>query len=191
MKLNELKTAAIVRRREVMRRVRGHPPESWMVRRGLTLGQGVYINETASLDPDFLWLISIDDEAVIANAVQILAHDGSTRHFTGYIRIGRVHIGRRVYVGAGSIILPGVTIGDESVIGAGSVVRRDVAPGTIVLGNPATVIGTTEVFAARHQARQTERPCYPSAGFSGYDDVMPENIERMRRELADGPGYVR
>ncbi len=191
MNLHQMKSAAITRRREVMRRVRGHPPDSWMVRRGLTLGHGVYINETASLDPDFLWLISIDDEAVLANRVQILAHDGSTRHFTGYIRIGRVHIGRRVYVGAGAIILPGVTVGDESVIGAGSVVRRDVAPGTVVAGNPAAVIGTTEDFAAKHRARQAVRPCYPSGGFSGYDYVTPENIERMRRELADGPGYVR
>ena len=191
MNLNKLKAAAIARRRGVMRRVRGHPPESWMVRRGLTIGSGVYINETASLDPDFLWLISIDDEAVIANAVQILAHDGSTRHFTGYIRIGCVNIGRRVYVGAGSIILPGVTIGDESVIGAGSVVRHDVAPKTIVAGNPATPIGTTEAFTAKHLARQAERPCYPSEGFSGYDYVTAENIERMRRELVDGPGYVR
>lgn len=162
-----------------------------MVRRGLTLGRGVYINETATLDPDFLWLISIDDEAVIANAVLILAHDGSTRHVTGYIRIGRVHIGRHVYVGAGSIILPGVTIGDDSVIGAGSVVRRDVEAGTVVAGNPAAAIGTTEAFAAKHRERQRDRPCYPSAGFSGYDYVTAENIERMRRELADGPGYVR
>ena len=191
MNLGRLRSGALARRREVMRRVRGHPPESWMVRRGLTLGHGVYINETASLDPDFLWLISIGDEAVLANRVQVLAHDGSTRHFTGYIRIGRVHIGRRVYVGAGAIILPGVTIGDESVIGAGSVVRREVAPGAVVAGNPAGVMGTTEEFAAKHRARQTERPCYPSEGFSGYDYVTRENIERMRHELADGPGYVR
>lgn len=191
MNLAQLRAAAVTRRREVMRRVRGHPPDSWMVRRGLTLGDRVYINETASLDPDFLWLISIDDDAVIANAVQILAHDGSTRHFTGYIRIGRVHIGRRVYVGAGSIILPGVTIGDDAVIGAGSVVRQDVPPGSVVAGNPAVTISTAEAFAAKHRARQTERPCYPSEGFSGYDYVTAENVERMRRELADGPGYVR
>jgi maltose O-acetyltransferase len=187
----ELRATLVARRRELMRRVRGHPPEAWLVRRGLTLGKGVYINETASLDPDFLWLISIDDEAVIANAVQILAHDGSTRHFTGYIRIGRVHIGRRVYVGAGSIILPGVTIGDDAVIGAGSVVRRDVDARAIVIGNPATQVGTVDEFADRHRRRQLERPCYPSAGFSGYDYVTPENIERMREELSDGSGYVR
>jgi maltose O-acetyltransferase len=180
----------IVRRREFMRRVRGHPPEAWLIKHGLTLGQGVYINESASLDPDFLWLISIGDESVIANAVQIIAHDGSTRHRTGYIRIGRVDIGRRVYVGTGSIVLPGVSIGDEAVVGAGSVIRRSVAAGAIMVGNPAKQVGTIDEFAAKHRARMTNRPSYPSAGFSGYDYVTPANIERMRRELADGPGYV-
>jgi UDP-2-acetamido-3-amino-2,3-dideoxy-glucuronate N-acetyltransferase len=44
------------------------------------------------------------------------------------------------FVGAGSIILPGVTVGHHAMIGAGSVVTRDVAPGTLVAGNPAKFI---------------------------------------------------
>lgn len=177
-------------KRDFMRRLRGHPPQAWMVRRGLTLGKDVYINETASLDPDFLWLISIGDSSVIANAVQIVAHDGSTRLWNGYIRIGRVDIGRRVYVGAGSIILPGVTVGDDAIIGAGSVVRRDVPRGAVMVGNPAAQMTTIEEFAERHRARLRQRPSYPSAGFSGYDEPTPANIERMRRELMRGGGYV-
>ena len=188
--MDRLRAGLIKRRRELMRRVRGHPPEAWMVRRGLTLGHSVYINESASLDPDFLWLISIGDESVIANGVHILAHDGSTEHETGYIRIGRVDIGRRVYVGAAAVILPSVRIGDDAIVGAGSVVRRDVPPGRIVMGNPASDAGGTSQFVAKHRRIMTERPCYPSAGFSGYDYVTPANVERMRRELADGRGYV-
>jgi maltose O-acetyltransferase len=187
----QLSARLVARRREFMRRVRGHPPDAWLIKHGLTLGQGVYINESASLDPNFLWLISIGDETVIANAVQIIAHDGSTRHRTGYIRLGRVDIGRRVYIGTGAIVLPGVSIGDEAIIGAGSVIRRDVAAGAIVMGNPAQQVGTIEEFAEKHRSRVTSRPHYPSAGFSGYDYVTEANVERMRRELADGPGYVR
>jgi maltose O-acetyltransferase len=186
----DLKADLVRRRRNILRRVRGQPSDAWMVRRGLTLGTGAYINETATVDPDFLWLISIDDGAVIANHAHIIAHDASTRQLTGYTRIARVHVGKRAYVGAGAIILPGVTIGDSAVIGAGSVVRRDVDPGTIVVGNPAQVVGTVDEFAAKHQARQEERPRYPSNGFSGYGPVPPENMERARRELADGSGYV-
>lgn len=186
----DLKAEFTRHRRNAMRRVRGQPTARWMVRRGLSLGNDVYINETATVDPDFLWLISIDDEAVIANHVHVIAHDASTRHSTGYSRIAKVHIGKRVYVGAGAIILPGVTVGDDAIVGAGAVVRRDVEPGTIVIGNPAQVVGTADEFAAKHRAHQAVRPLYPSHGFSGYGPVPPENMERARRELADGSGYV-
>lgn len=51
-----------------------------------------------------------------------------------------VSIGNSVWIGGSATILPGVTIGDNSVIGAGSVVTKDVAPNTVVGGNPARVI---------------------------------------------------
>ena len=127
---------------------------------------------------------------MISAGVRIVAHDGSTKHWTGYIRIGRVDIGRRAYIGAHSLVLPGVTIGDGAIVGAGSVVRDDVPAGAIVLGNPAVQVATVEQFAGKHLARLSERPCYPRAGFSGYDHVTPENARRMRAELRDGCGYV-
>lgn len=49
-------------------------------------------------------------------------------------------IGNGVWIGYGSIILPGVTIGDKAIIAAGSVVNKDVAPRTIVGGNPMKII---------------------------------------------------
>lgn len=51
-----------------------------------------------------------------------------------------VHIGNCVWIGAGAIILPGVTIGDNSVIGAGSVVTKDIPSGVVAAGNPCRVI---------------------------------------------------
>ncbi len=50
-----------------------------------------------------------------------------------------VHIEEGVWIGAGSIILPGVTIGKWSVIGAGSVVTRDIPAGVVAYGNPCRV----------------------------------------------------
>jgi acetyltransferase-like isoleucine patch superfamily enzyme len=49
-------------------------------------------------------------------------------------------IGKHCFIGARSIILPGLTIGDESIVAAGSVVTKDVPPRSIVAGNPAQVI---------------------------------------------------
>lgn len=51
-----------------------------------------------------------------------------------------VHIGNRVWIGAGSVILPGVTIGDDTVIGAGSVVTKDIPAGVVAVGNPCRVM---------------------------------------------------
>ena len=51
-----------------------------------------------------------------------------------------VHIGRNVWIGAGAVILPGVTIGDNSVIGAGAVVSKDIPANVIALGVPAKVV---------------------------------------------------
>ena len=51
-----------------------------------------------------------------------------------------VHIGRNCWLGAGVVVLPGVTIGENSVIGAGSVVTKDVPPNVIAVGNPCRVL---------------------------------------------------
>ena len=56
-----------------------------------------------------------------------------------------IHIGKRVWIGSGSIILPGVTIGDNSIVGAGSVVTKDVPANIIVAGNPAKFIKNIEL----------------------------------------------
>ena len=51
-----------------------------------------------------------------------------------------VHIGNDVFIGAGSIILKGVSIGDRAIIGAGSIVSKDIPPDEIWAGNPAKFI---------------------------------------------------
>ncbi len=51
-----------------------------------------------------------------------------------------VHIGKNCWLGAGVLVMPGVTIGDGSVIGAGSVVTKDIPAGVIAVGNPCKVL---------------------------------------------------
>ena len=51
-----------------------------------------------------------------------------------------VRIGRNCWIGAGALILPGVTIGDDTVVGAGSVVTRDLPAGVVAVGNPCRVL---------------------------------------------------
>ena len=51
-----------------------------------------------------------------------------------------VRIGKNCWIGAGALIMPGVTIGDNSVIGAGSVVTRDIPANVVAVGNPCRVM---------------------------------------------------
>ena len=51
-----------------------------------------------------------------------------------------VHIGNNVWIGAGAVIVPGVTIGDNSVIGAGSIVTKDIPANVVAVGNPCRVL---------------------------------------------------
>lgn len=70
----------------------------------------------------------------IAFDVAILSHD-MTRGLYLHTRIGK-----HCFVGARSVILPGVEIGDECIVGSGSVVTKSVPPRCIVAGNPARII---------------------------------------------------
>jgi len=51
-----------------------------------------------------------------------------------------VHIGKNCWLGAGVIVVPGVTIGDNTVIGAGSVVTKDIPSNVVAVGNPCRVL---------------------------------------------------
>jgi len=51
-----------------------------------------------------------------------------------------VHIGKNCWLGAGVIVLPGITIGDNTVIGAGSVVTKDIPANVVAVGNPCKVL---------------------------------------------------
>ncbi len=51
-----------------------------------------------------------------------------------------IHIGKNCWLGAGVIVLPGISIGDNSVIGAGSVVTKDIPSNVVAVGNPCRVL---------------------------------------------------
>ena len=55
-----------------------------------------------------------------------------------------IHLGKKVWIGSGAIVLPGVTIGDNSVIAAGSVVTKNVPENSVYGGNPAKLIKKIE-----------------------------------------------
>lgn len=110
----------------------------------IRLGAGVFLNfNCVILD---VVEVAIGDRTQIGPGVQILTADhprDPARRASG-LEFGRpVRIGRNVWIGAGAIILPGVSIGDDALIGAGSVVTHDVPAGAVAFGNPARVRAST------------------------------------------------
>lgn len=87
--------------------------------------------------------IVIEDDVAIANECYIT--DTNSHGVEGRKPYsGTVTIGRGSWVGARSIVLPGVTIGSRVLVGAGSVVTRDCPDDTLVAGNPARVVRKLE-----------------------------------------------
>jgi len=101
----------------------------------LEIGDHVFINQgatvVAALD------ITIGPDCRIGDYAAIYDTDHHPVDQETPVRRAPVRIGRNVWIGRAAIVLPGVTIGDHAVVAAGSVVTQDVAPRTLVGGNPA------------------------------------------------------
>jgi acetyltransferase-like isoleucine patch superfamily enzyme len=146
---------------------------------GATIGKGCRIHSgSLGTEP---YLVTIGDETLISYGVSFITHDAATWVFrkehplSG--RFGRITIGSRVFVGANSMLLPGVTIGDRSIIAAGAVVSKDVPPGVVVAGVPARVIGTTDEYE-RKTLEQYPPLEPPPPG-------RPRTGEELRRQLEE------
>jgi len=114
----------------------------------ISIGNGVSINRGCEIYGSMLAgkaHITIGDNCALAPRVRIL----SASHDYHYLNLpdtaASVTIGNNVWIGAGATLLPGVTVGDGAVVAAGSVVTRDVAPFSIVAGNPAKFLRTREL----------------------------------------------
>jgi len=103
-------------------------------RTGLEIDESASISLSSKVIPGRPGGVRVGAETLIAFKTLLDARDG----VTGEVR--PIRIGRRCFIGGGSMILPGVSVGDESIVAAGAVVFDDVPPRSIVAGNPARVV---------------------------------------------------
>ena len=175
--------------KEFLYRLRGEFTTEKLISMGMTVGKNFNRLHGVILDPGHCWLIEIGDNVTMAPRVHILCHDASTKDFLGYTKIGRVTIGDNVFIGAESVVLPGVTIGSNVIIGANSTVTHDIPENSVAAGSPARVICSLDAYLAKEKARMEAAPCY------GEDYTLRQNVSMEKRlqqkeELTGKIGYI-
>ena len=98
-----------------------------------------------NIDYGHAYLVTIGNNTTLTNCT-ILAHDASTYSYLKKSKVGQVNIGNNCFVGWNAIILPNVRIGDNCIVGAGAVITKDIPKDSVVVGNPARIIESTEKF---------------------------------------------
>jgi len=126
---------------QVDKNTRVVPPFHCDLGTNIKLGRNVLINyDCILLDTA---LISIGDNTLIGPGSKLVtaSHPLEPEKRKDWSVSGKpITIEEDVWLGAGVVIIPGVTVGARSIVGAGSVVTKDVPPDTIVVGNPARII---------------------------------------------------
>ena len=125
--------------RKIGKRFGLFPPFYTDCGKNIHIGSGVFINSGCKFQDQ--GGIYIGDGALIGhNTVLATLNHGMLPEERGDLIPRPIHIGKNVWIGSNSTILPGVTIGDNAVIGAGSIVTKDIPENMIAVGSPAKII---------------------------------------------------
>ena len=150
--------------------------------RGLKYGKNFNMYN-CEIDSGHCFLIEIGDDVTIAHSI-ILAHDACIKKDLGVSKVGKVKIGDRVFIGHKSVVFCNVTIGDDVIIKAGSIVTEDIPSDSVVMGNPARIIGRKSDYLEMHKQNLKEKP-----NFMSYVNKTQEEKNIMNSELENTFGY--
>jgi acetyltransferase-like isoleucine patch superfamily enzyme len=137
--------------------------------RGVRIGKDVWIGYDVILETSRPHLITIEEGSIIGMRATVIAH------FKGSLG---VRIERDAFIGPGVIILPNVVVGRGAVVTAGSVVTRSVPPMTVVQGNPAVRIATSEVILRWATMEEFSRSLTPLPARVRYPNRQPKQKEQ-------------
>lgn len=146
MQFNSLSPLKLKKRKQLIGKILGQDTDIWIEApfyfcygKNIEIGCGCYIGFNCNFVDD--GKIILGDNVMIGPAVTIVTV-GHPIHpnYREYMYAIPVTLERNCWVGAGSIILPGIKIGANSVVGSGSVVTKDIPPNTVAAGNPCKVL---------------------------------------------------
>lgn len=175
--------------KDFIRRITGEIPTKALIQRGLKVGADFSRQQGCYIDPTHCFLIEIGSNVTMSIRVTLMAHDASTKKILGYTKIGKIHIGDNVFIGANATVLPGVCIGNNSVVGANSVVTKSVPENTVVAGNPARVVCTLSEFKEKNSSiLQNTRVFGREYRFSKSLSEAQKN--EMREAVSNGIAFI-
>jgi len=120
-------------------------PADRLRRSGAKIGKNVFFGEGVYIELENARYLEIGDGAVLSAFSKIILHDSSLNNVNGFeVLYGKVYIGKNAYIGAGSIILPGVIIGENTIVGAGSLVKGVLKSNSVYAGNPARYLESVD-----------------------------------------------
>jgi acetyltransferase-like isoleucine patch superfamily enzyme len=116
--------------------------------RGVRIGEGCVIHtESFSTEP---YLVTLGDRVAVSSGTTFITHDGSIwlmrRERPEVQTFGTITVGSDTFIGENCIILSNSFIGSGCIIGAGTVVRGQIPDNSLVVGNPATVVGRSSLL---------------------------------------------
>lgn len=129
---------------------------------GLKIGTGTLLVGRQSFGSE-PFLVEIGRDCLITDGVKFVTHDGAIQVpliaqgakimdiYAKRSTFNRISIGNNVFIGIGSIILPGTNIGDNSIVAAGSVVRGNFEGGIVLGGNPGKIICDIKEYYRKNQ----------------------------------------
>ncbi len=85
--------------------------------------------------------IELGEGATVAQEAYLCTGTHDFGHPALRLRVAKITVGPHAFIGARAFLMPGVVVGEGAIVGACAVVTRDVAPATVVAGNPAREIG--------------------------------------------------
>lgn len=166
--------------KRILSKIRGEQDIARLIQRGLKVGSNCRLG-SCLIDPSHCFHITIGDNVVFGPHVQVLAHDTGTKLFLGYTRVANVTIGSNVFIGAQSVVLPGVRIGDNVIIGAGSVVSRDIPDGSVAAGAPARVIRSLDEYLQQRRSEMTPENTFDGSFTLRNPDFGASHREQLNR----------
>ncbi len=123
--------------KKLINKIRGKKDVYDLIKCGMKVGEHFWVGDNCTFDTSFCYLIQIGNNVTFSNNVQLITHDSSLYDFIHRTKLGMIIIDDWVFIGARTLILPGVHIGEGAIVAAGSLVTKNIPSMEVWGGYPA------------------------------------------------------